>query len=278
MLYTQKDMRELLGFTRDQLRLYERRGIIHPEVDPANGYRHYDDWQVNLLWDCRYYQGMGFSLAQIEEILQQDGLEDLEGRLDTHEHELERKLRYQELVLGECHQNLRMMRETGELLGSYRVTRHEGCAFVPMRREHEISCEPMSKTVRLFASHAGITAPYFWFPSAAEDTYYWGFAMRDEVRQGLVAIDGNDAAKALEGATRIEAGEALVTCVDAGGRWGFGRELFQGLLDEAKRLGLEPVGNLHGILVARTHDEEGFHRYVRAYLPVVSQPQTHPLP
>lgn len=49
MRCTQKDIRERLGFTRDQLRLYERRGIIQPEIDPANDYRYYDDWQVDLL-------------------------------------------------------------------------------------------------------------------------------------------------------------------------------------------------------------------------------------
>lgn len=63
MRYTQKDIRQKLGFTRDALRLYEKRGIIQPEIDPGNGYRYYDDWQMNLLWDCKYYQAMGFSLA-----------------------------------------------------------------------------------------------------------------------------------------------------------------------------------------------------------------------
>ena len=69
MRYTQKDIRQKLGFTRDALRLYEKRGIIQPEIDPGNGYRYYDDWQMNLLWDCKYYQAMGFSLAEVQELL-----------------------------------------------------------------------------------------------------------------------------------------------------------------------------------------------------------------
>lgn len=81
MRYTQKDIRERLGFSRDTLRFYEQRGIIKPEVDSKNGYRYYDDWQVNLLWDAKYYQGMGFSLAEVQEILQRETLGGLRERM-----------------------------------------------------------------------------------------------------------------------------------------------------------------------------------------------------
>ena len=99
MRYTQKDMRERLGISRDTLRLYERRGIIQPEVDPSNGYRYYDSWQVNLIWDCKLYQGMGFSLAEIGEILHEDDLDALRGRVRDRRDALARELRRLELEL-----------------------------------------------------------------------------------------------------------------------------------------------------------------------------------
>lgn len=280
MRYTQKDMRERLGFTRDQLRLYEKRGIIQPEIDPCNGYRYYDDWQVNLLWDCRYYQGMGFSLAEIEQIMRHDSLPGLEGRLTTHERDLEHELRYRELVLGECRQNLRMMREVRGLLGVYRRQRHEGCVFVPMRRNHELLQESSSEAVEFSARHAGLMAPYFWFPEVGGDTYYWGFAMRTTAYRKLgrcvspaeehnaVAPPVESPAESAEGTVRIDPATTLVTCVDAGERWNFCRKLFEGLFAEAARQGLKPVGGVHGLLIARTHDDAGYHRYVRAYLPL----------
>ena len=49
MRYTQKDVCRAFDIKRDTLRHYERLGIIEPEVDPSNGYRYYDDWQINLL-------------------------------------------------------------------------------------------------------------------------------------------------------------------------------------------------------------------------------------
>lgn len=140
MRYTQKDIRARLGFTRDQLRLYEKRGLIQPEIDPANGYRYYDDWQVDLLWDCRYYQAMGFSLAEIAEITRADDLEELEERIDLRVSALERELRFQELVLEESRRNLDMLRESKSLLGGFRLGRHEGCVFVPLRRKAQAHC------------------------------------------------------------------------------------------------------------------------------------------
>lgn len=82
MRCTQKDIREKLGITRDTLRFYEQKGIIEPEIDPTNGYRYYDDWQVNLLWDCKHYQAMGFSLAEVLEILKTDSAGQLRERIE----------------------------------------------------------------------------------------------------------------------------------------------------------------------------------------------------
>lgn len=262
MRYTQKDMRELLGFSRDTLRLYERRGIIHPQIDPHNGYRYYDDWQVNLLWDCRYYQGMGFSLAQIEQILQHDSLEGLETRLDTRCDQLKQDLRYQRLVLDECERNLSLMREVSKLMGTYQLQTTEECVFVPKRREHELCSEPNSPAVAFSNRHAGLMAPYFLFPEAGVDTYYWGFAMRASVYKKL-GENVDDSAIML-----LKSRKALMTCIDAGERWSFGQHLFEDLCAEAQRRGLQPTSGPRGVLVARTHDTDGYHRYVRAYLPI----------
>ena len=47
MKYTAKDVCRMLNITRETLRYYEKVGIIHPEIDPVNKYRYYDDWDIN---------------------------------------------------------------------------------------------------------------------------------------------------------------------------------------------------------------------------------------
>ena len=221
MRYTQKDIRERLGFTRDTLRLYEQRGIISPEIDPANGYRYYDDWQVNLLWDAKFYQGMGFSLSEVQEILQHDSLLDLCGRMAARVDDLAEEVRLKRLVLGETEHRLTCIREVDELMGSYRLVQHEGCYFVPKRRDHDFE-GALTPAIDFSNRYASLMAPYFWFPSLGEDHYFWGYAMRSSAYDTLGVELGEGRVE------RFEATSALVTCVDAGERWGFGLSLFGG--------------------------------------------------
>lgn len=92
MRYTQKDICKAFDVTRDTLRHYERLGILVPEVDPTNCYRYYDDWQISLLWECKRYQAMGFSLSEISQILHADLLERFGGRIERCVEELEHEL------------------------------------------------------------------------------------------------------------------------------------------------------------------------------------------
>jgi DNA-binding transcriptional MerR regulator len=98
MRYTQKDVCRAFDIKRDTLRHYERLGIIEPEV-AENGYRYYDDWQINLLWEAKRYQAMGFSLAQIRDILHRDSLADVQKRVSERERQLKHDLAYQAMGL-----------------------------------------------------------------------------------------------------------------------------------------------------------------------------------
>lgn len=262
MRYTQKDIRQKLGISRDTLRLYEKKGIIEPDIDPGNGYRYYDDWQVNLLWDCRYYQGMGFSLAQVQDILKRDSLDRLAGRIETRERELARELELRGLALREHRHYLEGLRSLGDLLGSVRECDFAGCVCVIERELHQIADEVHECAIAFANRNVALMKPYFWFPEIDSDRYYWGSAMRLKTFEDLGEELGS------EGVVRLDPCRALETVVDAGERGGFDSALFAGFLDEALERGFKPVGSLHGVLLARTHDENGFHRYIRAYLPI----------
>lgn len=262
MRYTQKDIRQKLGITRDALRLYEKRGIIQPEIDLQNGYRYYDDWQMNLLWDCRYYQGMGFSLAEVQEILSTDSLGRIEARLEHRETEMRHELLRHELALHEHSRFLEELRLVKSDLGVVTERDFAGCICVVEREQHTIAQETCAQAIAFANRNVSLMKPYFWFPEAGGRRYYWGSAMRLEVYRKLEEEPGN------EGVLELPPCRALSTVLDAGERGGFGAELFLGLLDAVAASGHEITGPLHGELLARTHDTAGFHRYVRAYVPV----------
>lgn len=59
----------MMQVTVKTLRLYEQKGLLQPdEVDEWTGYRYYNISQMQRLSSIRSLQGMGFSLAEIKEI------------------------------------------------------------------------------------------------------------------------------------------------------------------------------------------------------------------
>jgi len=51
------------------VRYYDRLGLLKPTRDPENKYRRFDDAAVGRLHFIRRAQGLGFSLAEVKEIL-----------------------------------------------------------------------------------------------------------------------------------------------------------------------------------------------------------------
>lgn len=74
MIFKQKltigEFSKLMQTTVKTLRLYEQKGLLTPdEVDEWTGYRHYSLTQMQRLATIRSLQDMGFTLAEIKEIL-----------------------------------------------------------------------------------------------------------------------------------------------------------------------------------------------------------------
>ncbi|MDO4538633.1 MAG: MerR family transcriptional regulator [Coriobacteriales bacterium] len=262
MRYTQKDICQSFDIKRDTLRHYERLGIIEPEVG-ENGYRYYDDWQINLLWECKRYQAMGFSLGQIRDILHRDSLADVSDKVDGRLREMERELAYQAMALDSMRLYQRLLVQIDARLGRFEEQELPEVRFVPRREVHDLLFdERLHPAGRFVNEHQGVCLPPIaYFPSASGEKYYWGFAMFAERYRELGGPE--------KGCFTLSAGPALSTCVDAGERWGFGQHLFEGLLEEAARRGRVAEGPLYGYLLTRTYDERGgYHRFVQAYLPL----------
>ena len=262
MRYTQKDICKAFDVTRDTLRHYERVGILAPEVDPTNGYRYYDDWQINLLWECKRYQAMGFSLGEIRQILHADSLERFGGRIERRVEDLEHELAYQRLRLEWAQDYRRLLRGIDDLMGNYRVVNVRRLRYVARREVHDLLLdEGRSEAGSFVNAHQAICAPFALFPNKDEGLYFWGFVMWADWYDLLGGPR--------EGSLELPGGRALATCFDAGERGGFGVELFSGLVKQAEAIGERPAGPLYGYLVARTFGEDGsYHRYVEGMLPL----------
>ena len=66
--YSIGEVSDRIGLSRDTLRFYEKKGIIHPEKE-KNGYRTYTYDDILKLLKIRFYRRLDFSIEDIERIL-----------------------------------------------------------------------------------------------------------------------------------------------------------------------------------------------------------------
>ncbi|MFT4104221.1 MAG: MerR family transcriptional regulator [Lacrimispora sp.] len=66
--YSIGEVSDRIGLSRDTLRFYEKKGIIHPKKE-KNGYRTYTYEDILKLLKIRFYRRLDFSIEDIEQIL-----------------------------------------------------------------------------------------------------------------------------------------------------------------------------------------------------------------
>lgn len=87
---TINDVAQLLRITPESIRFYEKKKIVTPQRDEENGYRYFTQADIRRLYDCRIYQSMGFSLAEVVDIFNDASSERLDHMIREKEAELTR--------------------------------------------------------------------------------------------------------------------------------------------------------------------------------------------
>lgn len=67
--YSTKEICQIFNFGRETLRHYERIGLLNPKVNPRNGYREYDYWDICIIIDILKYRSLGYSLSDAKNAL-----------------------------------------------------------------------------------------------------------------------------------------------------------------------------------------------------------------
>jgi MerR family Zn(II)-responsive transcriptional regulator of zntA len=58
------------GVSPHVIRFYARKGLLHPDRDPENGYRHFGEADLLRLRFIRQAQSLGFTLEEISRVLE----------------------------------------------------------------------------------------------------------------------------------------------------------------------------------------------------------------
>ena len=83
MEYGAKWIRENLGISRDELRSYEKAGLIPIKKDGCF-YRTYNDNEIERIWYIRVFKGMGYTLKELREIAENDDFDYKKSQIEKH--------------------------------------------------------------------------------------------------------------------------------------------------------------------------------------------------
>ena len=96
-----KQVAELLGMSDEGVRIYERRGFVHPDVREGSRTRSFDIMDFTMLLYSRVYRKSDFSLKETEQIVEAGAVETIQEMYGAKICELERELAQKRIVL-EC--------------------------------------------------------------------------------------------------------------------------------------------------------------------------------
>lgn len=94
-----KDIASLMRLTPEAIRYYEKRNIIKPYRNEANGYRYYSSENISRMETCRKYQELGFSLNEVNSLFSDKELSDILVLLQKKKTEAEETIKREELKI-----------------------------------------------------------------------------------------------------------------------------------------------------------------------------------
>jgi DNA-binding transcriptional MerR regulator len=96
--YSTKDMCKIFGVGRETLRYYENMGLLHPNINPVNGYREYGYWDVGAMIDILKFRLAGFSLKDTKKAIFDMEFSEIVGALELQENYFKEKITYYKML------------------------------------------------------------------------------------------------------------------------------------------------------------------------------------
>ncbi len=105
MMYTVRQLADLAGVSNRTLHYYDEIGLLEPSAVGENNYRYYDSPAVLRLQQILFFRELGFSLGDIQILLDQPGF-DISQALQVHKRALQQRVRRLNDLIGTIDQTI----------------------------------------------------------------------------------------------------------------------------------------------------------------------------
>lgn len=132
------ELERLTGITRQNIRFYEKKELLHPQRNPDNNYREYSEEDVTTLKTIKLLRKLDFSLEDIHSILSEEI--SLHTLLEKHLGELQAQQQKLKSCIAVCNDLLLMNSETldpDETLKKIEYMEQNGGMFISIMKDYK---------------------------------------------------------------------------------------------------------------------------------------------
>jgi DNA-binding transcriptional MerR regulator len=253
---------KFLGISREGLKFYEQKGILHSERNIENGYRSYNWNEIRFVLQCKKYRKLGFTLNKIASIARQGNT----GRI------LEQFQSQRKILLKEIEEKKRALIALDDKIsqfdavlkkGTFGIVKRPALYWFPTRRNGiALDSERHPTNLRWIAMLPHIDGIIVW--SVGTGDISEGHMIEEKFAKSLSCKD----AQYLPAVSCAYAVKEVVCDRENF----FPQSLFGDLLARMKENKFKPVGDATGLLVRNFVDEEDrYHALLGLCIPFIDQ-------
>lgn len=252
---------KLLNIPGNTLRFFDKEGIVRAKR-ADNGYRYYDDWDINFLIEYKKYRSFGLSVEDAKDVLYRDSLESLTDRLAENEKAIEEKIRRLKMLLGYNKNYCARLKTIKDKIGARIVTDMPDAEYFPMRYNKVYVCRPdVSELFGAWSDEFPFVEPILIVNKPFDKDYQCALSVRDEYQKEICLPKNLLVKQTLKG-------RALNTVIVGGEKDTFSTELLNETYKYIEDNGMYRQGAAIGYYLARVHEDGIYRRYIDMYIPI----------
>ncbi|WP_342424000.1 MerR family transcriptional regulator [Paenibacillus sp. FSL E2-0178] len=261
MNYKIGQVSKILNIPIETLRYYEQLNIVYPNKND-NKYRLYEPWDINFISECKRLRSLDYSLSEIHNIMHCDNLEQYSKRVEEKQMDYIRKLKHYSLLIKKNEEFRNNLLNIEKDLGEFSLTEQQDLYY--MLHRYNYNYEPIDESWLNYLPFAEITVEMQMNNILNRDTtndHAWGYSIKKEYVEAL-DIPLNDKVKC------VRKKKCVTTIITAGEKGSFSLKLLDKALEYIRENGYQLTGNVTGNILARVHESDRYHRYIKVWLPI----------
>lgn len=274
MKYRIGDVSRILNIPVETIRYYEKKGVIKPFKDEENNYRYYEISDMNLLLDYKKYRAMEFSMDEISNIMEKDSLNSFIKKIEERQDIIEKKLKFYQLLKVKNKNFEKVLLNIKKNLLKCTIEKFPNIYYLALRNKKEyflnkeinkifsnwIENYPfIEHSIRIKASYTSD------FSNDSIDVneidYNWGLGIKESWFNSLDITLSNEV-------EYISFHNAIYTIIEIKEQKEFTLELLKHAFIFMKENNLKIDGDIIGNLLAKTHEINGYSRFIEFWIPI----------